>query len=232
MRTFVAATCAAFLALAPGAIATTREDIEERKRAHTEMLENIGHDMHRHLRDLDEDGLSPHMASGAMRKMRRDRFEKDGAAREHRRPEREMPDASEMHRIAQDFAEQHRKRASDVHMDHQAAQELLRAHTSQQSLTGRGGDAGDRRAHFAEKTKKMQAAARDFAHGLDADGGRNGGGGRGRKPSATGGDKLAGRSFDHDALQNLGNAGRRVEEPVDFEDLVEDVSIPGNEGGD
>ena len=37
--------------------------------------------------------------------MRRDRFEKDGAAREHRRPEREMPDASEMHRIAQDFAE-------------------------------------------------------------------------------------------------------------------------------
>lgn len=37
MRTFVAATCAAFLALAPGAIATTREDIEERKRAHTEV---------------------------------------------------------------------------------------------------------------------------------------------------------------------------------------------------
>ena len=34
------------------------------------MLENIGHDMHRHLRDLDEDGLSPHMASGAMRCVR------------------------------------------------------------------------------------------------------------------------------------------------------------------
>lgn len=32
-----------------------------------QMLESIGHDMHRHLRDLDEDGLSPHVTSGAMR---------------------------------------------------------------------------------------------------------------------------------------------------------------------
>lgn len=38
MRNSLAAVCAVFLALAPAAIATTREDIEERKRAHAEVM--------------------------------------------------------------------------------------------------------------------------------------------------------------------------------------------------
>lgn len=228
MRNSLAAVCAVFLALAPAAIATTREDIEERKRAHAEMLENIGHDMHRHLQDLDEDGRSPHVAPGTMRKMRRDRFEK--GARDPR-PEREMPDASEMHRVAQDFAEQHRKRAADVHMDHKAAQELLRAHAAQHSFEGRG-EAADHRAHFAEKTKKMQEAARDFAHGLNADGGR-GGGARGRRPSAEGRDKLAARNFDHAVAHDLKDYKHRGVEHADVEDYtVEASAAAAGEGGD
>lgn len=38
MRNFLVAVCAIFFALAPAAIATTREDIEERKRAHAEVI--------------------------------------------------------------------------------------------------------------------------------------------------------------------------------------------------